>query len=180
MPCSSLLFSHALHHVTFLMFCQSLRILCGTKNKNLVADCLLPPPTLHMFIWQGVLWVRLGARWGANRGPVREITQDSPSDRRSSSRGFLRGCWCGGSTRWRFFSLLAVWHVKIHDTAQILKLSLVDVLKRIPLYSFFYLLVVLTPFIVLKFSICCYASATFSTTWSSKLKSAPQRVVYWE
>lgn len=50
-------------------------ILCGVKNKKLVAHFLLPPPPLHMLLWQGVLWVRLGARWGANRGPVREITR---------------------------------------------------------------------------------------------------------
>lgn len=35
------------------------------------------------------------------------VLQDSPSDRRSSNRGFLRGCWCGGRTHskcWFFFS----------------------------------------------------------------------------
>lgn len=61
--------------VTFHMFCQLPCILCGVKNKKLVAHFLLPPPPLHMLLWQGVLWVRLGARWGANRGPVREITR---------------------------------------------------------------------------------------------------------
>lgn len=45
------------------------------KKKDLFDEGLLPAPLLHMFFWQGVLWVRLGARWGADRGPVRGITQ---------------------------------------------------------------------------------------------------------
>ena len=46
------------------------------------------------------------------------VLQDSPSDRRSSNRGFLRGCWCGGRTLSKccFFFLA----VKIHDTTYIL------------------------------------------------------------
>lgn len=41
-----------------------------------------------------------GPSEGAHAGTDLE---DFPSDQHSSSRGFLCGCWCRGSTHWRFF-----------------------------------------------------------------------------
>lgn len=44
-----------------------------------------------------------GPSMGAHAGTVLE---DSPSDQLSSSRGFLCGCWSGGSTHWSFLFFL--------------------------------------------------------------------------
>lgn len=90
------------------MFSQLACILCGVKNYN--AGSWLPAATSAITYapLAGGVMGQAGSQIRGQQGPSEgahagTVLEDSPSDRRSSSRGFLRGCWYVGNTHWRLF-----------------------------------------------------------------------------
>lgn len=124
----SRVFYVTLSHLLILMFSQL--ALHPVRREKYNAGSWLPAATsatTYAPLAGGVMG-QAGSQIRGRQGPSEGAhagtdLEDSPSDRRSSSRGFLRGCWYAGSTRWSFLFFFMV--VKTHDTTQILRLPLV-------------------------------------------------------
>lgn len=96
-------------HNTLLLFPQLSCILCGSKKSE--AGSWLPAASFtatYVPVAGGVVG-QAGSQMRGQQGPSEGAhagadLEDFPSDQHSSSRGFLCGCWCRGSTHWRFFA----------------------------------------------------------------------------